>query len=49
MTENPEFDKALKESLGDAIEYLECPIHKIPYSTCPNCGEAICKECLEDD
>ena len=47
MSENKEFDKALKERLGDAIEYLDCPIHKIRYSTCPECSEAICKECLE--
>ena len=44
---NKEFEKALEEKLGDAVEYLRCPEHKIVYSDCPCCGEAICKECLE--
>lgn len=47
MSNNPEYDKAMKDMLGDAVEYLECPIHHITYLTCPECGEAICKECLE--
>ena len=44
---NKEFDKAIKDMLGDAVEYLKCPEHNIDYSVCPECGEAICKECLE--
>ena len=47
MSENPEFDKAMKDMLGDAVEYLKCPKHNITYSSCPTCDESICKECLE--
>ncbi len=47
MSNNPEFDKALKDMLGDAVEYLKCPVHNIDYSICPCCKEVICKGCLE--
>jgi len=25
MSENPKFDEAIKDMLGDAVEYLRCP------------------------
>lgn len=44
---NPEFEKALQEILGDAIEYLKCPDCKVDTILCPHCGQALCPECGE--
>lgn len=49
MSDNPEFDKALKAQLGDAIKYLDCPFCGAKMILCSHCHEATCpNECEED-
>jgi len=49
MGDNPEFDKALKNILGDAVEYLNCPDCKCEMKICNKCGEAICPNFCEEE
>ena len=40
--ENPEFEKAKKEMLGDAYDDLFCKECKTELIECPNCHDSIC-------
>ena len=48
MSENPKFDEAIKDMLGDAVEYLRCPECNAEFNVCPKCGEAICPNFCEE-
>ena len=46
MSGNPEFDKSMKDLLGDAVEYLKCSECNADLIICKHCKEATCpNEC----